>query len=61
MISIQWAEQLADVIIEHRGETDPAFSFYNLRADILRSAFDLNAGKDELARITYDIQNKLRG
>jgi len=60
MISIQWAEQLADVIIEHRGETDPAFSFYNLRADILRSAFDLNAGKDELARITYDIQNKLR-
>lgn len=60
LISIQWAEQLADVIIEHRGENDPAFSFYNLRTDILKSMYDLNAGKNELSRITYDIQNKLR-
>ncbi len=59
-ISIQWSEQLADVIIEYRGENDQALSFYNLKADILKSAYEMNAGKNEITRITLEIQNKLR-
>ncbi len=59
-LSILRAEQLADIIVEHRGKDDPAFSFYNLRAEILKSAHKLNAGEKELVRITSEMQDKLR-
>jgi len=58
--SIPWAEELASVIIEKRGNESPVFSFYSLYRKIISSATLSGAEMKDIERLGLKVQDELR-